>query len=69
MHLEHNGAMLPSVFRSVLYLDVFGWSSQVRLGGPSDVFLCEFTICMNFRCINWPNGQIEEMSSQGRLKN
>ncbi|CAK9046108.1 unnamed protein product [Durusdinium trenchii] len=28
MHLEHNGAMLPVVYRSVLYLDVFGWSSQ-----------------------------------------
>jgi len=30
MQLEHNGAMLPVVFRSVLYLDVFGWSSQAR---------------------------------------
>lgn len=29
MQLEHNGAMLPVVFRSVLYLDVFGWSSHV----------------------------------------
>ena len=49
MHLEHNGAMLPSVFRSVLYLDVFGWSSQVRLGGPSDVFLCDFTNLYEFQ--------------------
>ena len=32
MHLEHNGAMLPVVFRSVLYLDVFGWSSQATAG-------------------------------------
>ena len=35
MHLEHNGAMLPVVFRSVLYLDVFGWSSQARHQGGS----------------------------------
>ncbi|CAK9110495.1 Uncharacterized protein SCF082_LOCUS51317 [Durusdinium trenchii] len=35
MHLEHNGAMLPVVYRSVLYLDVFGWSSQARHQRPS----------------------------------
>eukprot|EP00441_Pelagodinium_beii_P047636 CAMPEP_0197623166 /NCGR_PEP_ID=MMETSP1338-20131121/3225_1 /TAXON_ID=43686 ORGANISM="Pelagodinium beii, Strain RCC1491" /NCGR_SAMPLE_ID=MMETSP1338 /ASSEMBLY_ACC=CAM_ASM_000754 /LENGTH=872 /DNA_ID=CAMNT_0043193047 /DNA_START=127 /DNA_END=2742 /DNA_ORIENTATION=+ len=31
--MEHNGTMLPVAFRSVLYLDVFGWASQ----GSSDI--------------------------------
>ncbi|CAE7829841.1 unnamed protein product [Symbiodinium necroappetens] len=30
MHMEHNGARLPVAFRSVLYLDVFGWSSAAQ---------------------------------------
>mmetsp|Transcript_26158 Transcript_26158/g.60572 ORF Transcript_26158/g.60572 Transcript_26158/m.60572 type:complete len:883 (-) Transcript_26158:84-2732(-) len=30
MHMEHNGARLPVAFRSVLYLDVFGWSAAAQ---------------------------------------
>ncbi|CAE7650821.1 PDPK1 [Symbiodinium pilosum] len=30
MHMEHNGARLPAAFRSVLYLDVFGWTSAAQ---------------------------------------
>eukprot|EP00442_Polarella_glacialis_P017224 CAMPEP_0115105974 /NCGR_PEP_ID=MMETSP0227-20121206/36350_1 /TAXON_ID=89957 /ORGANISM="Polarella glacialis, Strain CCMP 1383" /LENGTH=885 /DNA_ID=CAMNT_0002503425 /DNA_START=127 /DNA_END=2784 /DNA_ORIENTATION=+ len=36
VRMEHNGTRLPAVFRSVLYLDVFGWTKSATIDGQDE---------------------------------